>query len=303
MRPERQFQAKQASATRRIAVIGATGMLGQPVTSALVDAGLRVTALIRNPEQARLVLPTQARIAVADARDEDSLRRGMAGSDGLYLSLAIAPGDRREDFHTEQQGLAHILAAARASGIRRIGYVSALVHDTNDDDWWVIQLWREAIARIKESGIPYTIFYPTNFMETLPQRHMMGTSLVLPGKAHYCNYWIAGRDFGRQVARAFQLPQAANREYAIQGPEPMSYEEAACRYAQALPVPPRIVKVPLALMRLAGHFSRSMDYDARIMQTVLDYYETFKASDAWDELGRPSTTIEEFARLRSDGRQ
>jgi hypothetical protein len=42
-----------------------------------------------------------------------------------------------------------------------------------------------------------------------------------------------------------------------------------------------------------------MDYDARIMQTVLDYYETFKASDAWDELGRPATTIEEFARRRS----
>jgi uncharacterized protein YbjT (DUF2867 family) len=299
MNPARLFPGKQAGAIRRIAVIGATGMLGQPVTSALVTAGLRVTALTRNPEQAKLVLPVEAKIAMADARDEDSLRRGMAGHDGLYLNLAIAPGDRREDFHTEQQGLAHILAAARASGIRRIGYVSAMVQDTDDDDWWVIQIWREAIARIKSSGIPYTIFYPTNFMETLPQRHMMGGALVLPGKAHYANYWIAGRDFGRQVARAFQLPQAANREYAIQGPEPMSYEEAAYRYARALPVPPRVVKLPLGLIRFAGRFSRSLDYNAHIMQTVLDYYETFKASEAWDELGKPSTTIEEFARLRS----
>ena len=71
-----------------------------------------------------------------------------------------------------------------------------MVHDTDANDWWVIQIWREAIARIKASGIPYTIFYPTNFMETLPQRHMMGRALVLPGKAHYPNYWIAGRDFG-----------------------------------------------------------------------------------------------------------
>jgi uncharacterized protein YbjT (DUF2867 family) len=303
MRPERQISAKQTSATRRIAVIGATGMLGQPVASALVEAGMRVTALSRNPEQAKLLLPAQAKIAVADVRDEDSLRRGMAGSDGLYLNLAIAPGDRRADFHTEQQGLVHILAAARAAGIRRIGYVSALVQDADAGDWWVIEVWREAIARIKASGIPYTIFYPTNFMETLPQRHMWGTRLVLPGKAHYCNYWIAGRDFGRQVARAFQLPRAANRDYAIQGPEPMSYEEAAHRYAQALPVPPRVVKVPLALMRFGGRFSRSLDYNAHIMQTVLGYYETFKASDAWDELGRPTTTIEEFARTQSDRRQ
>ena len=52
----------------------------------------------------------------------------------------------------------------------------------------------------------------------------------------------------------------------------MSYEEAAYRYAQALPVPPRVVKLPLGLIRFAGHFSRSYDYNARIMQTVLDYY-------------------------------
>jgi uncharacterized protein YbjT (DUF2867 family) len=127
-------------------------------------------------------------------------------------------------------------------------------------------------------------------METLPQRHMMGGALVLPGKAHYANYWIAGRDFGRQVARAFQLPQAANREYAIQGPEPMSYEEAAYRYAQALPVPPRVVKVPLGLIRFAGHFSRS--HDQLDLADGTGHYQTFKASDAWDELGKPSTTIE-----------
>ena len=67
----------------------------------------------------------------------------------------------------------------------------------------------------------------------------------------------------------------------------MSYEEAAYRYAQALPVPPRVVKLPLGLIRFAGQFSPSLEYNARIMKTVLDYYETFKASDAWDELGRP----------------
>ena len=94
---------------RKIAIIGATGMLGIPVTVALLDAGFAVTALSRKPDEARRVLPAATQIVAADARDEGSLRRGLAGQDALYLNLSIAPTERRGDFHTEQQGLEHIL--------------------------------------------------------------------------------------------------------------------------------------------------------------------------------------------------
>ena len=115
---------------RKIAIIGATGMLGIPVTIALLDAGFAVTALARKPDEAKRMLPAATRIVAADARDEASFKRGLAGQDALYLSLSVAPSERKGDFHTEQQGLEHILAAAREVGIKRIGYLSAMVQDT-----------------------------------------------------------------------------------------------------------------------------------------------------------------------------
>jgi len=281
---------------RKIAIIGATGMLGIPVTIALLDAGFAVTALARKPDEAKRMLPAATRIVAADARDEASLKRGLAGQDALYLSLSVAPSERRGDFHTEQQGLEHILAAAREAGIKRIGYLSAMVQDTQKSGWWVLDVWRSALLRIKSSGIPYTIFYPSNFMETLPQRHMMGGVFVMTGRSPHPNYWIAGRDFGCQVARSFALPAAANREYFVQGPEPMTYVEAARRFAHAAAGRPRIVRLPLSLIRLAGVVSHPMRFNARIMRTVLRYPEVFKAEDTWRELGEPTTTIEEFAR-------
>ena len=281
---------------RKIAIIGATGMLGIPVTIALLDPGFAVTALVRKPDEAKRMLPAATRIVAADARDEASLKRGLAGQDALYLSLSVAPSERRGDFHTEQQGLEHILAASREAGIKRIGYLSAMVQDTQKSGWWVLDVWRSALLRIKSSGIPYTIFYPSNFMETLPQRHMMGGVFVMTGRSPHPNYWIAGRDFGRQVARPFALPAAANREYFVQGPEPMTYVEAARRFAHAAAGRPRIVRLPLSLIRLAGVVSHPMRFNARIMRTVLRYPEVFKAEDTWRELGEPTTTIEEFAR-------
>jgi hypothetical protein len=115
------------------------------------------------------------------------------------------------------------------------------------------------------------------------------------GTRLYPNYWIAGGDFGRQVARAFAEPRAANREYYIQGPEPLTYDGAAVRYAQALHRSPFVVRVPIWLARIGGLFSNSLRFNANIMGTVLSYPEEFRAGQTWSELGRPTTTIEEFA--------
>ncbi|MEI9902406.1 MAG: NAD(P)H-binding protein [Hyphomicrobium sp.] len=280
---------------KKIAMIGATGMIGIPVAIALMEAGFEVTALVRNPEQARRSLPAAIAVVEADVRDEESLRAGLAGQDGVYLNLSVTPGARKTDFHTEVQGLQHIIGAARDAKIERLAYVSALIRNTDCSRWWVIDVWRQALARIRSSGVPYTIFYPTNFMETLAQRHSAGRFFMMLGRARYRNYWIAGRDFGEQVARSFALPIAGNREYVIQGPEPLTYDEAAARYTQALLKPQSIIRVPLSLARLGGLFSRQLDFSARIMQAVLSYPEEFKAAATWAELGKPTTTIEQFA--------
>jgi uncharacterized protein YbjT (DUF2867 family) len=280
---------------KKIAMIGATGMLGIPVALALMEAGYEVTALVRDAERARRVLPASVVLVNADVSDQESLRKGLKGQDGLYLNLSVAPGSRKGDYHTEVQGLDNIIGAARDAKIERVAYVSALVQGNDHTRWWVIDVWRQALARIKSSGIPYTIFYPTNFMETLAQRHSAGRFIVMLGRARYGNYWIAGRDFGAQVARSFALPEVGGREYIIQGPGPLTYDEAVARYAASLPQPKSVLRLPLWLARLGGLFSPTLDYDARIMETVLTYPEQFQAAETWAELGAPTTTIEQFA--------
>ena len=283
-------------ALQKVAVIGATGMLGIPVVAELVDAGFEVTALVRNIERARRVLPAQTKLVQADAANPDSLQRGLAGQDAVYVSVSIAPSERKDDFHAEAEGLDNILAAARACGVRRIAYLSALIQDGDAKGWWVIEVWRKAIAKIKGSGIPFTIFYPSNFMETLPQRHGMGRFLALIGSARHPNYWIAAADFGKQVARSFALDDAVNREFVIQGPVPLTYDEAGRRFAQHTRPRRFVFKIPLWLVKALGTMSPAMDFNARIMDAVLSYPEVFKAQKTWQMLGKPSTTIDEFAR-------
>lgn len=281
---------------KKIAVIGATGMLGIPVVIELVNAGFEVTALVRDPAKAKRLLPERINVVTADIADVESLKRGLRGHDAVYLSLSVDPAAKMDDFHAEAEGLENILTAAHAAGIGRIGYLSAMIQDGAGLDWWVIGVWRCAIARIKSSGIPYTIFYPTNFMETIPQRHLLGNVLTLIGTAPYPNYWISGRDYGKQVAASFQKSGQLSREYAIQGPEAMTYDEAGHRFAAHSKTKPFVIKIPMMLIRALGCLSRPMHFNAQIMTAVLNYPEQFKAGETWNELGKPSTTMEQFAK-------
>jgi len=56
------------------------------------------------------------------------------------------------------------------------------------------------------------------------------------------------------------------------------------------------LKIPLFLIRFLGAFSPAMNFNYNIMGTVLNYPETFKAQQTWSELGKPQTTLEQFAR-------
>lgn len=281
---------------KKIAVIGATGMLGQPVVAELVNAGFDVTALVRDPCSAEECLPRGTRIVKADVRDIASLVGGLKGQDAVYLNLSISPSAAKDDFHTEAEGLDNIIEAARCAGIKRIAYLSAMIKEQNPGRWWGVDIWRKAIARIKASGISYTIFYATNFMETLPHKHVCGPTLSLVGTTRHPSYWIAARDYAQQVARSFRLAPAGSREYFVQGPEPLTYDEAATTFARNFSKRLLVVRIPLPLLKWLGTFSRQADYSANILEAVLAYPEKFRAYRTWYELGRPMTTLKDFAR-------
>ena len=60
---------------KTISVIGATGLLGKPVTLALVNAGFSVKALVRNIERAKAQLPTEIHFIEGDIKNPADLEK------------------------------------------------------------------------------------------------------------------------------------------------------------------------------------------------------------------------------------
>lgn len=284
---------------KKIAVIGATGLLGKPVTHALIAAGFEVTIIARDVEKARAIF-RDTHILYGDLEDKMSLFEALRGQEAIYLSLHIPQSSNAKDFIAETDGLLHLLEAAKANNIQRIAYLSSLVKDyqgQNGFQWWVFAAKQKAVQILKGAGIPYTIFYPSNFMENFDKGGFKsGKRMNLAGKSKIKQYWISGQDFGKQVAKSFQILTDENRDYIIQGPEAYSMEDALKLFiANYKKEKLRIARVPLDFLKLAGKLSPKVNYIYHIL-TALNYYpEKFGAQQTWDELGEPQETIEIYA--------
>ncbi len=111
---------------RRIAVVGATGVLGRPVVQRLLARGHTVRAIVRRPDTAmtgRAQAP-QLEVVQGDILEPVSLATGLQGCDVvLHLATAIprpgaAPDWSRND-RIRVDGTRHLLAAAEHAGCRR----------------------------------------------------------------------------------------------------------------------------------------------------------------------------------------
>jgi putative NADH-flavin reductase len=105
----------------KIAVIGATGRTGLQVVEQALARGHHVTALARHPE----ALPRRQGMdsAAADVLNRAGLAGPLAGADAIVSTLGI--GASREPTVVYSEGMANVLHAMAAHGIRKLAVVSA----------------------------------------------------------------------------------------------------------------------------------------------------------------------------------
>lgn len=288
---------------KTIAFIGATGMLGKPVAIELAKAGYKVKALVRDKQSALKVLPVGIELVEGDMKNEADLRNLLKEADGLYLNLSVKPTDKPTDWHSEADGLKMLLPIAKAAGIKRISMISSIVmhyQGMNNFHWWVFDIKHAAVKMIKDYGIPYTLFYPSTFFESIDGPGKRGNTLNGIGKMKYPVWMIAGADYGKQVAKAFELESSANKDYWVQGPEALDFAQAGERFVKACTKEPlKTATAPMMLFKILGLFVRPMNYISKIMEALNNYPEKFVSQPTWDELGKPNMKIEDYAKQAS----
>lgn len=283
---------------KKIIVIGGTGMLGQPVTQEFIKAGFEVTLFARNIQKSKQIFGNSIQVIEGNLNDTEKIRQAFQGQDGLYLNLSVEQKSNKSEFQPEREGLDNILNVVKQSSIKRIAYLSSLVHfyqGENGFNWWVFDIKQQAVEKIKNCGIPYSIFYPSTFMESFDKgAYRQGNNIMLAGTSKYKMFLISGSDYGKQVVNAFQLDNG-NNDYIVQGQEGFTADEAAKFYIENYNKKKvTIMKAPISMLKFLGLFTNKFNYGANIVEALNNYPEKFEAQTTWQKLGIPQTKFIDY---------
>src|SRR6185503_19685175 len=152
-----------------ILIVGATGMVGGEICRLLAAAHKPLRALVRassDPSKVEALKALGASIFTGDLRDRASLDaacRGVATvvSTASAMPFAYVPGDNTPHT-TDRDGYLSLVDAARDAGVQHFVYVSVPVAPMSSP---LLDAKRAVEARLRASGLPYTILQPTFFTE------------------------------------------------------------------------------------------------------------------------------------------
>jgi nucleoside-diphosphate-sugar epimerase len=142
----------------RVAVTGATGVIGRSVVPALVRAGHDVVGLARTPEKALLLERLGARGEVTSLLDHAGLVEMFDGADVVCnfathvpVGLSAArPKSWRPNDRLRTEGVRRVVQAAREAGVRRVVQESVSYMYADQADAWVTERSPLAITAATE---------------------------------------------------------------------------------------------------------------------------------------------------------
>ena len=279
---------------KTILVIGGTGMLGKPVARQLKADGFKVRLLARNPEKARTLLGSGYEIVKGDVDDLSSLRSALTDVDGVHISLKGGPTEADFD-RMDHLAVRDIARAARELGVGRVTLISAYAVSEEKADTPESRAKVKGEAALRSSGVPYTVFRCSWFMETLPM-FVQGKNISLIGNQVHPLHWIAVEDYARMVSKSYQSDDALNKELYIFGPEALTMREAMQLYTEIAAPGVKLSPISTRMLSVLGWISFNPEWKS--MATLMKHYERWgedgSPAEADRLLGAPKVTLREW---------
>jgi NADH dehydrogenase len=288
-----------------ILVIGATGMVGGEICRLLRAAGRPVRALIRSTADSakkESLAQLGASLVQGDLRDRQSLRAACEGVNAVIttasaMPFAYQPGENTPQT-TDQDGNLSLIAAAHEAGVQQFVYTSFAPMVAS----FPLQDAKRAVeARLRGSGLSYTILQPSFFMEAwlgpmvgfdYPNR-----KAKFYGTGENPISWISFLDVARFAVACLDNSAARNASLELGGPAALSPLQVVKIFENAGGAPFEVQHVPVEVLQ--GRLAAAEDPMQKSFTGLMISYAAGQPIDMSSTLRSfpfELKTVEEYAR-------
>jgi len=200
----------------KIAIVGATGFIGQHIFNEAVSRQHQVTALVRNP--AKVALSANTKAQALNLQDTEALTAALKNQDAAVLS-----------FHYEREDLHRIIYAVKASGIKHVLFIGGAaslevapgvqLFDTPEfPDMWkaTASAARDLLVALRgEKELNWTYVSPSAFIEPGERtgKFRLGTDQLLLNEKGESR--ISNQDFAVAVLDELENPRHKQQRFTV----------------------------------------------------------------------------------------
>ena len=160
---------------KKILLIGSSGNIGRKCLELLLKYGKASSITLFDKKEPKIKeLPSNVKVLSgeeADITHADAVKNGVKGNNIIVCAIGVprytAPGEKKlTPYEIEQDGMQHIVDAAKADGVKQIIYISALgvARGDNIPKFHIAHLAKRNAENILiKSGIDYTILRPSGY--------------------------------------------------------------------------------------------------------------------------------------------
>lgn len=251
----------------RILVIGSTGFIGGRLVPELLNKGMKLRLLVRNPSKLSpaLLKNELVEIVPGDLLKGEGLDAAFQAIHSAYYLVHSMGGksilSNREFVKDDKIAAKNFVAAADAAGLKRVIYLGGLGEKGKNLSEHLRS--RAEVAEILSSGkTQATILRAAVIIGAGGASYEMLRHLVEKLPVMVCPKWIntkiqpiAVRDVLAYLLGCLSNPDTAGKVFDIGGPDIMTYREMMQQYARAKGLCPRlIIRVPVLTPHLAAYW-------------------------------------------------
>lgn len=266
----------------KVLVTGAAGFVGNTTVRKLVERGMEVRAMVRNPEKAQMRLGDIAdkiELVSGDVTDRNTLREPMEGMDAVIHTVAIAlekGGASYEEVNFV--GTVNVVDSARSAGVKRFinisqnganselpyrflrskGKAQDYVVEKSEMDWTAVR--------------PSAIFGPQDEFFNSIARLVLLTPVFFPkiggGTAEFQP--VSVYDVAEATVRSLEDETTIGKELGLGGPEVLTLGVIEQRIIDTLGSPRIFFDAPVPLLRPAVFVMENTLPGSPVSSSLLD---------------------------------